>query len=275
MSFLRQVPEFIRGIELASSGKWSRALSDFDRTRDILTHSPRDFAIASLYSATCLYYSGDTRSAHNGFMKFTHAPESMIAIMANTFAFSTFPIDELDTAAQRDKPHGDNVLEENNALIYDAMNRVNMLPSANPDGRSVEEELSIVNKALKAGESLAKRPSPEYDIIAKWYIGRSLLLRGKLFEFNGNAVMAEGMYNAALEQARNHSPVFTPRLTVLEAMSTNALGGLLLKWEKRESEGRALKEANVWLTPELESSFNQRNIVEPTLDQLATLEVNS
>lgn len=305
MSYLRQVPDFLRALESARVGRWSQAMLDFNRTSQILMHaSKRDHVISSLYSATCEYYSGNILRSHEAFLQIhkntadypdlaatsarmalctilpngTFSPQSMgnpwIQLCMNeepeeegSFARSVY-LYEKDPTQKTPIPHNGN--EENalcNVLLQMANNSIEQLPLANTEKRDIKTQMELVDKALKAGECLGNRAGAEFPIIAKWYIGRSLMLRGRLFEFSGNAVMAEAMFNAAIDQSKN--PI-TPRLNALRAASTNALGELLLKWEKRENEGNILKQQYYsYLAP---ASFMNKIIMEPTIEEISYLE---
>jgi hypothetical protein len=139
---------------------------------------------------------------------------------------------------------------------------VSHLPLANSDGRDVSKETELVSRSLKSAERIGSF-GPDHELISKWYIGRSLILRGILFEFNANALMAEGMYRAAGDII--YSPC-TERHITLKLLASNKLGDLLLKWEKREREGEKLK----MLNPIPKGSLQLLNtyIPEPTLFEL-------
>jgi hypothetical protein len=139
---------------------------------------------------------------------------------------------------------------------------VSNLPLANADGRDVSREVELVSRSLKSAERIASF-GPDHELISKWYIGRSLILRGSLFEFNANALMAEGMYRAAGDII--HTPI-TPRHVTLKLLANNKLGDLLLKWEKRELEGENIN----MLNPLTKGSLQVLNtyIPEPTLFEL-------
>ena len=152
-------------------------------------------------------------------------------------------------------------------LLTVASSAVTALPKANTDNADVSEQTELVSGALKAGEAIAVLSGPEYAVISKWYIGRSLLLRGRVFGFNGNALMAEGMYKGASDVTNHHQPVpQTPRIKLLRTMANHHLGSLLLKWEKREREGEDLMNVNV--VPDGVDQKLDVFIPQPTLDEL-------
>jgi hypothetical protein len=152
------------------------------------------------------------------------------------------------------------------ALLALAEARISALPIANVDGTNISELVDLVTKALKSAEKLAENDKPDLEAVSKFYIGRSLILRGMLFEFNANALMAEAMYRAAGEQTE---PRLSPKLHLLGMKARNHLGELLLKWEKREREGQELKAANP--VDELVERKISTFIVEPTFDELSRL----
>lgn len=126
------------------------------------------------------------------------------------------------------------------ANLRKAYSAVSMLPKANSTGASIDREVKTVNLALKSGEHV-RAFGHEMTNVGSWYVCNALILRGTLFEFNGNALMAEGMYRAASDMA-DHTP--TPRMGVAKRVANYKLGDLLLRWEKREREGQQLIEAN-------------------------------
>ena len=305
MSLLRQVPEFLKGLEAVHAGQWSIAAPYFSRSGDIFVHSNRakEAAFAELYSGTCEYYSGNSNRAHSLFRGVRESVASsggMVSVAARLM-IATQPLDasspptsgELSFADQLGEgafvnslnefvasggksvlPRSETILEENavcHALLAVASRRVGLLPIANPDGRSSDAEVHLVGRALKAAETFGKHSAPEIEIIKRWYIGRSLILRGRLFEFNGNALMAEGMYQAAIEQSNKQT---TPRLRILQAMSSKALGGLLRKWEKRENEGTVFIDSSSWLSTQAAEAASNRIILEPTFQELMSLELS-
>lgn len=154
------------------------------------------------------------------------------------------------------------VILESFALLSRADMAVQGLPLANSDERDISNEIEMVSKSLKSAERISPL-GPEYRLISKWYIGRSLILRGTLFEFNANALMAEGMYRAAADLM--DTPL-TPRQAILKTLAYHKLGNLLLKWEKRESEGEKL----IHMNPLSKASLQVMNtyIPEPTMDEL-------
>jgi hypothetical protein len=143
------------------------------------------------------------------------------------------------------------------------------LPKANSEGICVQKETELVNIALKSSEKLRAR-GREYQVIGTWYVGNCLLMRGTLFQFNGNALMAEAMYRAAHDL---RSPSTTPRINLLHALANNKLGDLLEKWEKREAEGQALKAGNPLPPTEVIQKYMITFVPEPTFEQLDILNV--
>ena len=97
----------------------------------------------------------------------------------------------------------------------------------------------VPSTALQAAEEL-KRSGPEGSALAPWFIGHSLLLHGKLAERQGNALLAEGLYDAAREQAE--SLMNLKRKDLLVHRSSKAKGQLLLKWENRDIQGSRILE---------------------------------
>lgn len=152
------------------------------------------------------------------------------------------------------------------ALLSVADSMVSKLPKANVDSIDVSRETNQVGKALKAGE-LIGAVGGELGIISKWYIARSLLLRGRLFQFNANALMAEGMYRAAADVT---ATAVTPRLKLLNDAAFNHLGELLWKWERREREGEQLMKDH----PISEAYLKNMNVfvLEPTMDELEVIQ---
>ena len=266
MSLLRQFPDFLRARDLVKSCKWSAAITDFSRSSEVMAHAnkPRESAIANLYTATCNYYSGDFQTSQKLFtdsynivqhptvfqMKSALNPPTLssdpwIQLSCNSepeigsFPYSvwqfiqstgTLPLPEAKTLMDQ--------LGSAHALFAVAAKAVYALPKANAECIDVKEPTSLVTKALKAGEGVQKKGG-EFSIIGSGYVGKSLLLRGKLFEFNGNALMAEGMYRAASDVLMQVSGR-TPTTMAVKRAANRALGELLLKWEKREREGDQL-----------------------------------
>lgn len=152
------------------------------------------------------------------------------------------------------------------ALITVAANTVSKLPKANVDNINISDQVESVSKALKAAEAIAEPGKPDLSVLSKFYIARALLLRGRLFEFNANALMAEGMYRAAAEQSEI---VSTPRLAAINSIAKHSLGDLLSKWERREREGQLLKEENPIL--ETADRLTRMFILDPTFDELSRL----
>ena len=151
------------------------------------------------------------------------------------------------------------------SLLTIADRAVGKLAKANSAGIDISSEVEMVTKSLKSGERIASS-GPAHHSIAMWYVGRSLLLRGTLFEFNANALMAEGMYRAACDLEK--SPL-TPRHAILTRLANRKLGELLSKWEKREREGEKLIQTN----PVTNGAIQLLNtyIPEPTLFELDKL----
>lgn len=120
---------------------------------------------------------------------------------------------------------------------------ISTLPLANASEVSVDQETKILGQILKSGENILSCPnnSCEVGVIANWIIARALLLRGNLFQFNANALMAEAMYRAAIEKLEGDAMTL-PRVTALKYRANRELGTLLSKWDKRESEGMKLIE---------------------------------
>jgi hypothetical protein len=152
------------------------------------------------------------------------------------------------------------------AKLIVAEDRVSALPEVNTDLRQIVEETEFVTASLREGEALGRRGG-EFELMSKWFIGRSLLLRGRLFLFNGNALMAEGMFRAAGDLATVHPP--NPRLATLQSLASHALGDLLVKWEKREAEGDRIKSLHPLPPP---SGEIRRFIPEPVIAELDQLE---
>lgn len=152
------------------------------------------------------------------------------------------------------------------ALIADAERDLEQLPPINIDNTDVSNLVDRVTKALRSSESIGKDASPDLGCIGKFYISRSLILRARLFQFNGNALMAEAMYRAAIDVAESEQ---TPRLSLVSGMSKHHLGKLLSKWERREREGEQLIEENP--TSERTEKLVRIFVAEPTLDELGKL----
>lgn len=155
------------------------------------------------------------------------------------------------------------------AQLKRAYSAVSLLPKANASGVSIEREVKLVNLALKAGERV-KSLGDEYDVASSWYVGYSLLLRGQLFEFNANALMAEGMYRAAADLV-DKSAILIPRKSFIKATANHRLGDLLKRWERREQEGERLLNANALPDAEVTESIIHTFVSFPhcsTLDNL-------
>lgn len=116
------------------------------------------------------------------------------------------------------------------------------LPPFNTDEVSVNTEIDLITELLKSGEKLSTQSHGEIRLIGNWIIGRALLLRGRLFQFNTNALMAEAMYNASIEKVTGEEMTL-PRFTTLRRRGNRELGALLLNWERRENEGKKLLDA--------------------------------
>jgi hypothetical protein len=152
------------------------------------------------------------------------------------------------------------------ALIADAERDFDQLPPLNMDNSDVSNLVDRVTKALRSSESIGKDASPDLACIGKFYISRSLILRARLFQFNGNALMAEAMYRAAIDVSGSNE---TPRLSLVTGVSKHHLGKLLSKWERREREGEQLLEENP--ASERTEKLVKLFVAEPTLDELSKL----
>jgi hypothetical protein len=149
------------------------------------------------------------------------------------------------------------------ALITVAGSSIAKLPEANVDNINISDQVESVKVALKSAEAIAEGGKADLAILSKFYIARALLLRGRLFEFNANALMAEGMYRAAAEQTESR---LAPRLTAINRIAKRSLGDLLSKWERREREGEELKEENK--PSEVDLKLSTIFLLEPTFDEL-------
>jgi hypothetical protein len=167
----------------------------------------------------------------------------------------------------RDPGNSAELIGLTHGLLSVAEARIDGLPKANATGMDISELVDKVTVSLRSAENIGKDGSEDLKIISRFFISRSLILRGRLFEFNANALMAEGMYRAAMDISASR---ITPRLRLVSQFAQNHLGDLLLKWEKREPEGEQLKKAIV--LPEGADSFLRRFIIEPTFDELDKLE---
>jgi hypothetical protein len=266
-----------------------------------------DAAISGLYVASSQYYTGHLELSHRSFCANADMLSSLgtstalqtarrYAIVTGYLLDSPEPMDPtqhdswsqlmvnsvpqkgtfanniwmcLQTGEPRDLGESCSEIEKQavaHALLFLAKNEVDKLPAANTQGVDVGKQTEQVTRALKAGESIAAL-GDENVLVSKWYIGNSLLLRGRLFEFNGNALMAEGMYRAAADLAASFkSP---PRINLLRNRALNRLGELLCKWEKREQEGENLKENNPTVVPR---NWNDATFIpEPTFGELDRL----
>ena len=152
------------------------------------------------------------------------------------------------------------------ALLSVAEAKVNKLPMANVDSLDLSDHVSMVTRSLRGAEAIASDRHPDLEFISKFFVAQSLLLRGKLFAFNANALMAEGMYRAAMELTESR---VTPRLELVNIMARNYLGDLLLKWERREREGEDLLDTHH--KPEGIGKRLSTFILEPTFDELERL----
>ena len=304
MSYLRKLPDFVRARELANGCKWKAAAADFYRACDIMRHANQvnESTLAHLYAGTCELYAGNTQRCVDVFSSVNPRTTSSRAMESCTERFrlaasvqlhleTDCMIPQSDSVWWRlgsgDKPgtssdplaHGIcEIIEGRTAEVPDelkleaeaysmlikASNALSKLSVANTEG----SELELVNAALKAGKKIRSKT------IGSWYIGRSLLMRGQLFEYNGNALMAEAMYSAARDVTISAEVADTARIRILRKMACNSLGDLLLKWEKREPVGAKLKALNqVPVDKEtLERAINFF-VPEPTLEQLDILDV--
>lgn len=275
---LRKVPEFVSGRVLAESGKWSQAFGEFTRCSEVMGHAgaKHEAAVAGLYAATCQYYSGDCERASTTFVTHRSAlSDRQAKSLADRFLTGleleagrslsvTQTSDPWAQLSLGKEPQNYSFANQLYQFIQDpsktlfpgststelvgvayanlavASRVVSQLPRANVNSKDISKHVDLVSKSLRAGEAVAAK-GHELKIASKWYIGRSLLLRGRLFEFNGNALMAEGMYRAAAGVVHPQLDLpGTPRLLMLRRMAHNQLGQLLLKWEKREREGESL-----------------------------------
>jgi hypothetical protein len=96
-------------------------------------------------------------------------------------------------------------------------------------------------RALTVAETL-KNHSIEGSLYAPWFIGHALLLHADLAKANGQAVMAEGIIEAALSQV-DAMISESGRSEVLRWRCLKKKGELLFQWEKREDKGAELLES--------------------------------
>lgn len=275
---LRKVPDFVSGRALAEAGKWSQAFGEFTRCSEVMGHAgaKHEAAVAGLYAATCQYYSGDceraisTLATHRTALSDGRAKSLAdryligLELEAGRSPSVTQTPDSWSQLSLGKEPQNDSFANQLYSFLQDpsktlpsgststelvgvayanlavASRLVSQLPRANVDSTDISKHVDFVTNSLRSGEAVAAK-GHELTIASKWYIGRSLLLRGCLFEFNGNALMAEGMYRAAADvvHPQLHLPG-TPRILLLRRLANNQLGQLLLKWEKREREGESL-----------------------------------
>ena len=269
-------------------------------------NAPNEAALAGLYSATCDYYGGNGKAFADSYwnaqtddpirnigLRYSVATQLTTASEAETIALKELCTGSQDpylqlTAGIEPSEHtyahsawkyvqskGETDLKPPSsalerithayALLSLADLLVNELPKANVDGIDVSGIVEKVSKALKAGEAVAA-PGGDLSFIGKWFIARSLVLRGRVFEFNANALMAEGMYRAAVDVS---SIGVTPRVRLVNTLALNHLGDLLLKWERREREGEQIKTDHP-LSPDSLKNLNVF-VLEPTLEELSKI----
>ena len=300
MSFLRQLPEFVRAKEFVHAQKWFEAGAQFSRCAEIMSHAnqSRDSNIANLYAGTCNFHTGDVSSASSLFknsfssLSANHGFSDLASKTAYEFLLSAnfesyvkdpsiaYPAESPPTTYSdsapwiqlslgmppsdgfprtvwefvhsgielADSPSSDKEFEAIAwAQLRRAYSAVSVLPKANATGVNIEREIKLVNLALKSGEKV-RSLGEEFDVTSRWYVGYSLVLRGQLFEFNANALMAEGMYRAAVDLAEKSSDCL-PRNRFIKTTANHRLGDLLKRWERREQEGTRLVDANVLPDP--------------------------
>ena len=214
----------------------SLALSDPAKT------SAYQFSLSALFE---LYLKGDQTA-------WPPSPEVPVSDPWIQLALNTVPVDGFPKQVWDFQESGTELADvpsdgiESEAVAWAHLRRaytaVSKLPKANALGQKIDHEVKLVNLALKAGEKV-RSLGDEHDIIGVWYVGNSLILRGRLFEFNANALMAEGMFRAAGDLVTKHSHAI-PRNFLLSRMANSHLGDLLLRWEKREQEGQRLLDSN-------------------------------
>jgi hypothetical protein len=256
MSLLfRQLPEFQRGRSLVLSGKWKSAIPEFSRSAEVMFHAnqPIEHAVAGLYVSTCKLYTGDVRDAVLGFelsLLTLKQSSSLIAGIAGKFKISAqLELSEVSESVQSDGAIIEtsdievlNHIQTSTESLNSLDTKISALPLANAEGVSVDAETESISQILRDGEELIRggQPADEVRLIGKWIVARCLLMRGKLFQFNANALMAEAMYRASIEQATVDGEITLPRVTATNTRAHRELGKLLLNWEKRETEGKLL-----------------------------------
>ena len=101
-----------------------------------------------------------------------------------------------------------------------------------------------VGRALTVAEDLGKF-NEEGKVLSLWYITHALLLHGKIAQRQGNALIAEALFDAAKEKADEACVRLgdTPRNQVLQWRCLKHKADLLVKWDKRESQGVAILES--------------------------------
>jgi hypothetical protein len=99
-------------------------------------------------------------------------------------------------------------------------------------------------RALTVAEDLAKF-SAEGKVLSPWFIAHALLLHGRMAQRQGNALVAEGLCEAAKEQADTAFSLQgnTGRNAVLLWRCQKQKADLLVKWEKREKQGVEILES--------------------------------
>ena len=249
--------------EHLNRGRWSSAIKDLTQ-QSIDQSSPK----LSAYLGLAYFYSADFTKAADCFSKlplFKVAAEvedrfpnidSMRAAIENTSTPSPWlsvvltPADSLES--QIAEAYRVFSLKPNEASMNKFKETFELIKNPSLTDLAVNAQTritfgfrspSVVSaaNALSAAEAL-KKHSPEGLIISAWYISHALILHGRIAAQQGNAVLAEGLFDAAKEQASEGFQGSSRQALALHR-ATKEKAQLLLKWDKRENEGVSLMES--------------------------------
>ncbi|KAF4738447.1 hypothetical protein FOZ62_010884, partial [Perkinsus olseni] len=220
----KQLPEFNEALKLAEVGKWQQARVLIQRCHDVFSPArmEAETALCDMLAGIAQWHEGYLISAAQSFTN---------ANSVNTLgeAFSQLALrGAVASRAEAGLKDGVPVaLAEVKDHSFDA-----------PLVQQCKEAHSMLvekdDAALKLCEAI---PNQE---IKTTYVARALVTKGVNFEVEGNAVMAEAMFKAAVEEISSASVIPDKLIRMRDISEFGAVvsySDLLKMWEKREGEG--------------------------------------
>ncbi|KAF4667278.1 hypothetical protein FOL46_002607 [Perkinsus olseni] len=220
----KQLPEFNEALKLAEVGKWQQARVLIQRCHDVFSPArmEAETALCDMLAGIAQWHEGYLISAAQSFTN---------ANSVNTLgeAFSQLALrGAVASRAEAGLKDGVPVaLAEVEDHSFDAP-LVQQCKEAH--SKLVEKD----DAALKLCEAI---PNQE---IKTTYVARALVTKGVNFEVEGNAVMAEAMFQAAVEEISSASVIPDKLIRMRDISEFGAVvsySDLLKMWEKREGEG--------------------------------------